>query len=67
LRFGIAGGLAPETVAAVVSAVRPALVDVSSGVEAAPGVKDPELVRAFIARARAAAVACGLDGAAGDR
>lgn len=51
----LAGGLTQENVALAIEAVRPYAVDVSSGVEAAPGQKDPQKVAAFIHAAKVAA------------
>ena len=47
-RIILAGGLTPANVRDAIGAVRPYAVDVASGVEAGPGVKDPVKLRAFI-------------------
>ena len=53
-RVILAGGLSPANVAEAIDAVRPFGVDVSSGVEDAPGSKSPALIESFVSRARAA-------------
>lgn len=53
-KLTLAGGLRADNVAEAVRVVRPYCVDTASGVESAPGVKDPEQVRAFVREARAA-------------
>jgi phosphoribosylanthranilate isomerase len=53
-QFILSGGLNPENVADAIRATGAAIVDVSSGVERAPGIKDPVRIRNFIEAAKAA-------------
>ncbi|RMF10099.1 MAG: phosphoribosylanthranilate isomerase, partial [Alphaproteobacteria bacterium] len=50
--FFLSGGLDPDNVAAAIRLTGAPIVDVSSGVETAPGEKDPELIRRFISAAK---------------
>jgi phosphoribosylanthranilate isomerase len=55
-RLILAGGLTPGNVAAAIAALQPDVVDVSSGVERAPGIKDHDRMRAFADAVRTASV-----------
>lgn len=57
LRLIVAGGLDPHNVAEAVGSLRPDVVDVSSGVEQAPGIKDIDAIEKFVRAAHAAALA----------
>lgn len=52
--FALAGGLTPDNVASAIALTGASIVDVSSGVESAPGKKDPERIRRFLHAAKAA-------------
>ena len=67
LPFMVSGGLNVQNVAEAVSVTGAGGVDVSSGVERAPGVKDPEMIRAFIRAVRAAELTSPLPASAGPR
>ena len=52
--FVLAGGITPDNVHDAIQATRPWAVDVASGIEAAPGIKDGEKMRRFVAEVRRA-------------
>ena len=53
-KLAVAGGLTPDNVARAIEVLKPDIVDVSSGVESAPGIKDPILLSRFMEAARSA-------------
>lgn len=55
-RFILSGGLTPGNVREAIDATQPAAVDVASGVESAPGIKNLQLVSAFIEQVRCASL-----------
>lgn len=57
IAYMLSGGLTPANVGEAIRATGTEAVDVSSGVESTPGVKDPSLIRAFVAAVRAAEAA----------
>ncbi len=57
----LAGGLNPENIREAIEAVAPNAVDINSGVEAAPGVKDHEKIHAVIAAVRSIQLKPGTD------
>ncbi len=66
-RLLISGGLTPENVGPAIAHLQPWGVDVATGVESSPGVKDPVKLRAFIAAATRRAGRWPVDGATGER
>ncbi|MGH9226863.1 MAG: phosphoribosylanthranilate isomerase [Acidimicrobiales bacterium] len=66
IRLILAGGLTPENVGKAIAQVHPWGVDVATGVEASPGVKDAVKVRAFVAAVRAATPPAPEGGDGGD-
>lgn len=57
-RLMLAGGLNPDSVGPAIRHFQPACVDVSSGIESGPGVKDQHRMRAFLQAVEQAAIAC---------
>lgn len=64
LPFMLSGGLTPDNVAAAIALTGARAVDVSSGVESAPGRKEPQRIEAFVRAARAGFAAAAAGGAA---
>ena len=64
--WSLAGGLTPDNVQIAIRQTGAVAVDVSSGVESRKGVKDPALIRSFIAAAKGVG-GCGIPGAHGNR
>ena len=54
IRIVLAGGLNPDNVAQAITMARPCAVDVSSGIESAPGLKDPQKMQCFMQEVRRA-------------
>ena len=65
MRVVLGGGLTAANVSAAMAVVRPGAVDVCSGVEAAPGIKDPVRLTAFLAAVRRAGIGPAPDGGGG--